>query len=53
MKCTKKGMIILGTSAATLIGTGLLMYNYVFSPRTQKKLASLEEDMCRDFENMI
>ena len=52
MKCTKKGMI-LGLIGASLIGTGLIVYNYVLSPRTKREMMSLEEDMCRDFENMI
>ncbi len=52
MKGKKKGMII-GLTSATMIGAGLLIYNYVLSPRTKKDMMSLEEDMCEDFENMI
>lgn len=48
----KKGMI-LGLTSATLIGTGFLIYNYVLSPKTKRKIMSLEKDMCCDFENMI
>ena len=47
----KKGMI-LGLTGA-MIGAGLLIYSYVLSPRTKKKLMSLENDMCEDFENMM
>ena len=52
MKCKKKQMI-LGLTSATLIGTGYLIYHYVLSPKTKRKMMSLEEDMCEDFENMI
>jgi len=52
MKCMKKGMI-LGLTGATLMGMGFIIYNYVLSPRTKREMMSLEEDMCRDFENMI
>lgn len=52
MKCMKKGMI-LGLTGALMAGAGLLMYNYVLSPRTKKELSLFEEDMCKDFENMI
>lgn len=52
MKCMKKGMI-LGLVGASMIGAGLLVYNFVLSPRTKHDMMSLEEDMCRDFENMI
>ena len=48
----KKGMMI-GLTGATMIGAGLLIYNYVLSPRTKRKMMSLEEDMCSDFENML
>lgn len=48
----KKGMII-GLTAGGMIGAGFLIYNYVFSPRTKRKMMSLEEDMCEDFENMM
>ena len=48
----KKGMI-LGLTAGTMIGASLLIYNYVLSPRTKRKMMSLEEDMCEDFENMM
>lgn len=51
-KCMKKGMII-GLSSATLMGMGLLLYNCVLSPKTKRKMMSLEKDMCEDFENMI
>ncbi len=47
----KKGMIIGLTGA--IIGSGLLIYNYVLSPRTKKKMMSLEKDMCCDFEDMM
>ena len=52
MKCMKKGML-LGLTSATLVGAGFLIYNYVLSPRTKREMMSLEEDMCRDLENMI
>lgn len=52
MKCMKKGMIV-GLTSAAFIGAGLLMYNYVLSPKTKKQLCQLEEDMCEDFENMV
>ena len=52
MKCMKKGMII-GLSSAAMVGAGLLIYNFVLSPKTKKDMMSLEEDMCEDFENMI
>ena len=48
----KKGMF-LGLIGATMVGAGIITYNYVLSPRTKKKLMSLEEDMCYDFENMM
>ena len=48
----KKGMI-LGLTGALMIGTGFMIYNYVLSPRTKRKLMSLEEDMCNDFEDMM
>ena len=48
----KKG-IYLGLAGASMVGAGLLIYNYVLSPRTKKKMMSLEEDMCQDFENMM
>ena len=48
----KKGMVV-GIIGASMLGAGLLMYNYVLSPKTKKKMMSLEEDMCRDFENMM
>lgn len=52
MKCMKNGMV-LGLMSATLIGAGILIYNYVLSPRTKREMMSLEEDICDDFENMI
>ena len=52
MKCMKKGMVI-GLTSATMLGAGFLIYNYVLSPRSKRKMMSLEEDMCEDFENMI
>jgi len=52
MKCTKKGMI-LGLTGAAFVGAGLLIYNFILSPRTKLEMSKLEEDMCRDFENMI
>lgn len=52
MKCMKKGMV-LGLASATLIGAGVLIYNYVLSSRTKREMMSLEEDICEDFENMI
>ena len=52
MKCMKKGMI-LGLTSAAFIGAGVLMYNFVFSPKTKKEMCRLEKDMCDDFENMI
>lgn len=48
----KKGMIC-GLIGATMIGAGVMIYSYVLSPRTKRKLMSLEEDMCEDFENMM
>ena len=48
----KKRMII-GLTGATVLGAGFLIYNYVLSPRTKRKMMSLDEDMCRDFENMM
>ena len=51
MKCTKKG-IVLGM-VPVLLGTGVLVYKFVLSPKTKEKMMSLEEDMCEDFENMI
>lgn len=48
----KKGMIV-GLTSAAMIGAGLMIYNYVLSPKTKRKMMSLEEDMCRDFENMM
>ena len=48
----KKGMIM-GLVGATMIGAGIITYNYVLSPKTKKKLMSLECDMCNDFENMM
>ena len=52
MKCMKTGMV-LGLASATLIGAGVLIYNYVLSTRTKREMMSLEEDICEDFENMI
>ena len=52
MKCMKKGMI-LGLTSAAFIGAGVLMYNFVLSPKTKKEMCRLEKDMCDDFENMI
>ena len=52
MKCMKKGMV-LGLTGAAMVGAGLLIYNYVLSPRTKREMMSLEEHMCDDFENMI
>jgi len=49
----KKGMIIGLTALSMMMGTGLLIYNCVLSPRTKKKMMSVEKDMCEDFENMI
>lgn len=48
----KKGKM-LGLTAGIMIGAGALIYNYVLSPRTKRKMMSLEEDMCEDFENMM
>jgi hypothetical protein len=48
----KKGMVI-GLTTATMVGAGLMIYNFVLSPRTKKKMMSLEKDMCDDFENMM
>ena len=48
----KKGMIM-GLVGAFMLGAGLITYNYVLSPRTKKKLMSLECDMCDDFEDMM
>ena len=45
--------MLLGLTSATLVGAGFLIYNYVLSPRTKREMMSLEEDMCRDLENMI
>ena len=52
MKSMKKGMVV-GITSAAMIGAGLLIYNFVLSPRTKRDMMSLEEDMCEDFENMI
>ncbi len=52
MKSMKKGMTI-GLVGAAMVGAGVIVYNYVLSPRTKKQMMSLEEDMCEDFENMI
>ncbi len=52
MEKVKKGMIV-GLTTAAVVGTGLLIYNYVLSSRTKRDMMSLEEDMCEDFENMI
>ena len=43
----------MGLVGATMIGAGIIAYNYVLSPKTKKKLMSLECDMCNDFENMM
>ena len=40
-------------TALSIMGAGLMVYNYVLSPRTKKKLMSLESDMCEDFKDMI
>lgn len=49
----KKGMMLLGVVGAGLIGAGMYTYKRVLSPRTKRKMASLEEDMYDDFENMM
>lgn len=49
----KKGLMFVGLAAVSMMGAGLVVYNYVLSPRTKKKLMSLEKDMCCDFENMM
>ena len=46
----KKGML-LGLTGVTI--GAFLIYSCVLSPRTKRKMMSLEEDMCEDFENMI
>ncbi len=48
----KKGTI-LGITALSMMGAGLMIYNYVLSPRTKRKLMSVEEDMCDDFKDMM
>ena len=48
-----KKSLIVGLIGAGMIGTGFMIYNYVLSPKTKKKLMSLETDMCKDFENMM
>ena len=48
----KKGMII-GLMSTAMIGAGVLIYNYVLSPKTKRKMMSLEEDMCEDFKDMM
>ena len=48
----KKSMIM-GLVGASMIGAGYMIYNYVLSPRTKRKLMSLEEDMCDDFKDMM
>ena len=48
----KKSMIM-GLIGASMIGAGYLVYNYVLSPRTKRKLMSLECDMCSDFKDMM
>ena len=48
----KKSMIM-GLVTTSMIGAGYVVYNYVLSPRTKRKLMSLEEDMCEDFKDMM
>ena len=48
-----KKCLVVGLTTATMIGAGFMIYNFVLSPRTKKKMMSLEQDMCNDFENMI
>ena len=48
----KKGTV-LGITALGMMGAGLMIYNYVLSPRTKRKLMSVEEDMCDDFKDMM
>lgn len=52
MKCTKKGMI-LGLTGAAFVGAGLLIYNFILSPKTKQEMLELEHNMCKDFENMM
>ena len=49
----KKMGLTIGLISAALIGAGFVTYNYILSPRTKRKMMSLEEDMCEDFENMM
>ena len=48
-----KTKTIVGITALSMMGAGLIIYNYVLSPRTKKKLMSLECDMCEDFKDMM
>lgn len=48
-----KTKTIVGITALGLMGAGLMVYNYVLSPRTKRKLMSVEEDMCEDFKDMM
>ena len=48
-KCMTIGLTALSVSALA----GFMVYNFILSPRTKKKMMSLEHDMCEDFENMI
>lgn len=47
----KKSMIV-GLVGSMMFGAGYMIYNYILSPKTKRKLMSLEEDMCNDFKNM-
>ncbi len=48
-----KTKTIVGIAALSMIGAGYMIYNYVLSPRTKRKLMSVETDMCEDFKDMM
>ena len=48
-----KTKTIVGITALSIMGAGFMVYNYVLSPRTKKKLMLLEGDMCEDFKDMM
>ena len=43
----------MGLIGSMMLGAGIITYNCILSPRTKRKLMSLENDMCNDFENMM
>ena len=48
-----KTKMVVGITALGMMGAGFMIYNYVLSPRTKRKLMSVEEDMCEDFKDMM